>query len=216
MFFEAVLLGLLLLYLKQVILSTQRTTMENSFGKNIIPLNEKERLAALHRYQILKDLPQGYFSNLAQIVARTFDTPIALVSLVDEKSVLFPGNVGMEGIPAAPRGISLCSLAVLDDHPTVFEDALEEPCLLTNPLVTGNFGLRFYAGAPITTPDGYAIGTVCVVDKEPRAFNEKDRELLQYFATVAMQDIEHRIQTLNVKVTGGEKTRAEVKAASRI
>jgi len=177
--------------------------MENSFGKNIIPYNEKGRLAALHRYQILKDLPQGYFSNLAQIVARTFATPIALVSLVDEKRVLFPGNVGMEGTTEAPRGISLCSLAVLDDNPTVFENALEEPCLLTNPLVTGSFGLRFYAGAPITTADGYAIGTVCVVDKEPRVFTEKDRELLQYFATVAMQDIEHRMQTLHVKVTAG-------------
>jgi GAF domain-containing protein len=174
--------------------------MKNYFGKDIIPYNEAERLAALHRYQVMRDLPQGYFSNLAQIVARTFATPIALVSLVDKESVHFPGNVGMETTKEVSRGLSLCSLAILDDDPTVFPNALEEPCLLTNPLVTGNFGLRFYAGAPITTPDGYAIGTVCVVDREPREFSERDRELLQYFASIAMQDIEHRMQTLDLNV----------------
>jgi GAF domain-containing protein len=109
-----------------------------------------------------------------------------LIALVEEEQVVFKGNSGMEGTKAVSRGVSLCSLAVLDDEPTVFEDALKEPCLLKNPLVAGQFGLRFYAGAPITTPEGFHIGTVCVVDKKPRSFSEEDKKLLQQFAQNAM------------------------------
>jgi len=90
------------------------------------------------------------------------------------------------------RGISLCSLAVLDPEPTIFEDATKEPCLLANPLVAGEFGLKFYAGAPLITPDGYNIGTVCVVDKKPRTFSELEQELLVQFSKAAMEAIIER------------------------
>ena len=170
--------------------------MENTFGKNIIPGNEKERLKALHRYKLLDSLPEGYFTNLAYIIAQAFNTPIALVSLVDAEQVLFPGNVGMPNTQQVSRGVSLCSLAVLEKEPTIFNDALKEPCLLANPLVSGNFGLRFYAGAPMLTDDGYAIGTVCIVDKEPRSFSEKEKEMLQLFARTAMEELEARLKAL--------------------
>jgi GAF domain-containing protein len=98
----------------------------------------------------------------------------------------------MEDTLEVPRGTSLCSLAVLEEEPTIFEDALKEPCLLANPLVAGSFGLRFYAGAPITTPDGFHIGTVCVVDKKPRSFSEEDKKLLIQFADNAMSLLEQR------------------------
>lgn len=173
--------------------------MDNSLGKNIIPTNEAERLKALQHYDLLKGVPQGYFNNLAQIIAKTFDAPIALVSLVKSDVVEFAGNKGMEGTDTAPRSISLCSLAVLDDQPVIFPDAMEEPCLLANPLVQGDFGLRFYAGAPILSPGGAALGTVCVVDKEPREFTEEDTRMLQYFATVAMNEIVARSQTLRTE-----------------
>jgi GAF domain-containing protein len=169
--------------------------MENHFsGKNIIPENETERLATLRKY--IEAIPDGYFVNLATIMAKTFQTPIALISLVDEFEVSFVGNVGMQDVKKVSRGLSLCSLAVLNDDPTVFEDATKEPCLLANPLVTGSFGLRFYAGAPITTKDGYAIGTACIVDKEPRVFSEEDIKLLKYFANLAMQEVELRYNML--------------------
>src|SRR5438309_4065060 len=138
--------------------------MTNSFGFPIIPANETERLASLKAYEILDSGPEIFFDNLAQIMARCFNVPIALISLVDEERVFLKARVGMPETQYVPRGISLCSLAVLDHRPTVFENALKEPCLLANPLVAGEFGLRFYAGAPITTPDGHNIGTVCVVD----------------------------------------------------
>jgi GAF domain-containing protein len=173
--------------------------MKNTFGKSIIPDNEEERLAALDSYEILNTLPEGFFNNLAHIVARTFETPIALISLVDREQVFFKANVGMQGTTHVDRGISLCSLAILDKDLTVFPDATEEPCLISNPLVAGEFGLRFYAGAPITTPDGFNIGTVCVVDKKPRIFSDLEQELLVQFAKSAMEAIEDRKKNMVFK-----------------
>ena len=170
--------------------------MTNTFGKTIIPENDQERLKALEEYQIMHSLPEGFFNNLARIVAKTFDTPIALVSLVDKEQVFFKANVGMPGTKYVDRGISLCSLAILDSQPTIFEDATKEPCLLANPLVAGEFGLRFYAGAPIVTHDGFNIGTVCVVDHHPRPFSEDDENLLTQFADAAMKAIVDRKKNL--------------------
>lgn len=166
--------------------------MNNSFGKNIIPLDDDARLQALHPFKLLEQLPEKYFNNFARIIAATFDAPIALISFVEEEEVSFPGNFGMEDTQSVSRGISLCSLAVLDESPTIFHDALKEPCLLSNPLVAGEFGLRFYAGVPIVTNDGYAIGTVCIVDKEPREFSQQETEMLKEFAQTAMRELEMR------------------------
>jgi GAF domain-containing protein len=166
--------------------------MVNSFGQEIIPVNDQSRVLALASYQILDTQPEGYFDNLAQIMARCFDMPIALISLVDKERVFFKANVGMPGTQNVSRGISLCSLAILEPEPIVFENALKEPCLLANPLVAGEFGLRFYAGAPITTDEGFNIGTVCLVDKKPRSFTELDKDLLSRFAQTAMKAIEKR------------------------
>jgi GAF domain-containing protein len=172
--------------------------MKNTFGKAIIPPNDEQRIQALHGYAILDTLPDGFFTNMAQIIARSFDAPIALISLVDRERVFFKANVGMPGVENVDRGVSLCSLAILDDKPTVFNDALTEPCLLANPLVAGDFGLRFYAGAPIITPDGFAIGTVCVVDKTPREFSASDQELLEQFADAAMDAIMRRKENVEL------------------
>ena len=177
--------------------------MNNSFGKRIIPANDKARLKALDSYQILNTLPEGFFNNLALIVAKSFDTPIALISLVGKDEVFFKANHGMPGVTHTDRGISLCSLAILDNHPTVFKDAEKEPCLLANPLVAGEFGLKFYAGAPITTPDGFNIGTVCIVDKQPRSFSNSEQELLTSFAASAMDAIIERKKNI---VASGQLT----------
>ena len=166
--------------------------MVNTFGIDIIPKNEEERLKDLYLYTILDTLPDTYFNNLAFIVAQFFETPIALISLVETESVFFKGNVGMEGLLKTDRGSSLCALAILNDGVTVFTDTLDEPCLLANPLVRGKFGLRFYAGAPLITPNGYPIGTLCVIDKKPRSFGFKERDLLNRFAKIAMHELEMR------------------------
>jgi FOG: GAF domain len=167
--------------------------MINTFGKDIIPDNEQLRLKALYQYTLLDTLPDNYFNNLAYIVAQFFQTPIALISLVENESVFFKGNVGMEGVLKVDRGSSLCALAILNFEVTVFTDTLNEPCLLTNPLIRGKFGLRFYAGAPLITPSGYPIGTLCIIDKKPRNFENKERDLLNRFANIAMHEFEMRI-----------------------
>jgi GAF domain-containing protein len=142
---------------------------------------------------VLDGYPDKYFNEQAFIIARTFNTPIALISLVGSEHVEFKGNFGMDGINTVPRGESLCSLAILDTQPTIFKDATQEPCLLNNPLVAGDFGLRFYAGVPLSTKQGIIIGTVCVVDKEPRDFSENETELLSRFANNVMQELEDRM-----------------------
>jgi GAF domain-containing protein len=172
--------------------------MQNTIADiDLRTLNEKNRLRALKRYKLVNGLPKDYFTKLAQSVAETFHTPIALVSIVDKEHVAFPGNVGIPNIEEIPRNISLCSIALLKDHPTVYTDTLKEPSLLSNPLIAGDFGLRFYAGAPIICDDGYALGVVCIVDKQPRELSEKDVENLQSFANEAMHQIKQRLKSLH-------------------
>ncbi|MCX2477636.1 ATP-binding protein [Pedobacter sp. MC2016-15] len=170
--------------------------MDNTFGKNIIPENEHERIAALKRYKILGSPAENAFDHVAKLAAKIFAVPIALVSMVDTEEVFFKANVGMGKVRTTPRGISLCSLAVLDPEVTVFEDARIEPCLLANPLVAGEFGLQFYAGAPITTPDGMLIGTLCVVDKKPRTFSTQDRAILANLASIVIDEMELRLSAI--------------------
>lgn len=166
--------------------------MINSFGRPIIPVNDEERVTALHSYHILHTEPEMFFNNLASIMAQCFEVPIALVTFVDKEQVFFKANVGMNGTTYFPRGISLCSLVILEDEPTIFENTLDEPCLLANPLVAGELGLRFYAGAPLVTDEGYNIGTVCVVDKQPRSFSDSEKDLLKRFAQAVMESMAER------------------------
>ncbi|MFD0941064.1 ATP-binding protein [Pedobacter boryungensis] len=175
--------------------------IENTFGKNIIPENDTERIAALEQYRIMDSPPEDCFDNLAQLAREFFDVPIALVSLVDAERVYFKSNVGMGSTKESNRGKSLCALAVLDREVTVYEDALKEPCLIANPNVAGDFGLRFYAGAPLISPAGFVIGTLCIIDKVARAFSKKDRQLLAKLAKAVMDQIELRAAALSDRST---------------
>ncbi len=167
--------------------------MINTFGIPIIPENDDKRIEALHHYKIIEADVHESFDNIAHIMAAFFDVPIALVSLVDKEEVIFKGNVGMHGVAKNSRGISLCALAVLNDDVIVFENAPKEPCLISNPLVAGSFGLKFYAGAPLTTKEGYHIGTVCIVDKKPRSFSPSQMQQLKRFSKMVMNEIELRL-----------------------
>ena len=164
--------------------------MNNTFGIPIIPIDDKLRIKKLHEYKILDTNSEGSFKHVASLAAHIFKVPIALVSFVDKDRVWFKANVGMEGVSEVDRGISLCSLSILNEDLTIFPDALEEPCLLANPLVTGSFGLRFYAAAPLITEDGYNLGSVCIVDKEPRELNVADKDMLAHLAELVMKELE--------------------------
>jgi GAF domain-containing protein len=146
------------------------------------------------------------------LVAEHFNVPIALISLVDENEVFFKAAVGMEEPKRTSRGISLCSLAVLSDDPTVIEAPLTDPCLLANPLVHGAFGLRFYAAAPLITPGGQRIGAICVVDKNERRFSQRDQKQLQRFSKVIMHEMELRLAVRQRE----EELKAEVERRERL
>ncbi|MES2448876.1 MAG: ATP-binding protein [Bacteroidota bacterium] len=170
--------------------------IENTFGKNIIPQNDPERLEALRRYRIMDTPSEDSFENIAKLCTEVFNVPISLVSLVDAERVFFKANVGMGNAKEANRGKSLCALAVLEPEVTVFEDALKEPCLIANPNIAGDFGLRFYAGAPLTTYDGFLIGTLCIIDKTPREFSRTEQNILKGMATAIMDQIELRLSAI--------------------
>lgn len=168
--------------------------MNNTFDIPIIPENEEERLLKLYAYEQFDKAGEGTFRYVASMATHIFQVPIALVSFVGKEHVWFKANIGMEGTDRVNRGTSLCSLAILDKYGVVFKDAIHEPCLLANPLVAGEFGLRFYAAAPLVTPDGYNIGAVCIVDKAPRKFSSSDQQLLQNLAEIVMEDLEAALQ----------------------
>lgn len=178
----------------------------DSILDSTVPENtEQERLQKLYSYNVLDTYGKtGTFQHVAGMAARIFNVPIAVVNFVDEKRVVAEGSVGIEGVSEFSREISLCSLAILQDQVTVFKNAKEEPCLLSNPAVHGEFGLQFYAGAPLKTPDGYKIGTVAIADKKPREFSKMDAELLEGLGAVVMEELEERLAFISRKQTAAE------------
>lgn len=167
--------------------------MGNAIDFQAIPADEKKRLEKLEGYKILDSPPEAAFNYIAAMAAERFNTPIALISMVDKYRVWYKASIGMNNLQEVPRNESLCSLVVLQDAVTVFTNALEEPCLLVNPFVAGEYGLRFYAGAPIKTPDGFRLGAVCVIDQHPREFSSSDQKALEEMAALAMEEIKLRL-----------------------
>ncbi len=170
--------------------------MKSVFGFNIIPENDADRVKALNRYFIFNTPSEPSYNKIAQLAKSIFKTPIVHLSFMDADSESIKASIGLGSLLNVDRGESMCALTVFNSELTVFEDALQEPLLNNHPYVHGPFGLRFYAGAPLKTPDGFIIGTLCLVDKQPRQFSDNDREILQNLADVAMEQTELRLSTL--------------------
>ncbi len=167
--------------------------MEQLFDNKSILDKENDRLEKLYGYSGMDSYEKaGTFQHVVSMAARIFDVPFALVNFVHEKSVLTEASYGLDDMQEVDREISLCSIAVLRDEVTVFMNTKEEPCLLANPFVHGEFGLQFYAAAPIKTSDGFNLGVVAIGDKRPRDFSREDEMLLQSLATVVMEELEER------------------------
>lgn len=158
----------------------------------IIPENETERMAAVNRYDILDTPPDGAFDRITAIAARRFDVPISIISIVDHDRIWFKSHHGLN-VKQIGRSPGLCASAILSDVPYVLPNAAVDPRSLTNPLVAGEFGLRFYAGVPLRTHDGYNLGTLCVIDKEPRPLDQERIDDLRDLASVVMDQIELRL-----------------------
>jgi GAF domain-containing protein len=153
---------------------------------------EATRLAALKRYDILDTPPDGSLNRLTGLAAKMFNMPIAIISLVDVDRIWFKSAHGLAA-EQIDRGGGLCDSAILSEDVYLVEDARQDPRTLTNPLVVGEMGLRFYAAAPLTTHDGHNLGTFCLIDQKPRYLNQNQKAMLQDLAAVAMDEIELRL-----------------------
>ncbi|MGH9179442.1 MAG: PP2C family protein-serine/threonine phosphatase [Acidimicrobiales bacterium] len=160
---------------------------------------ELERIAAVRRYEILDTPADGAFDRIAAAAARLLNVPIAIVSIVDEDRIWFKSHHGLDAAEI-PRSPGLCSSAILRDEPYVLPDARLDPVALTNPLVAGEFGLRFYAAVPLTVEGGHKLGTLCVIDREPRDVTAEDIATLTDLAALVVHELELR---LSVRSTVG-------------
>lgn len=171
---------------------------------------EAGRLAAVRRYDILDTPPDGAFDRVAALAARVFDVPIATVTIVDENRVWFKATQGLDGVTQVDREEGLCASAVAQDDAYVVTDALRDPRTARNSLVTGKLGVRFYAAAPITTSDGWRLGTVNVIDTRPRDIGEDGIATLHDLAAIVMDELELRLSAMEtVRRERHERDQAE-------
>jgi GAF domain-containing protein len=158
--------------------------------------DEKGRLDAVRRYEVLDTPPDGSFDRITSLAAQLFDVPIALVSIVDHDRIWFKSKYGLSGVDQIDRDPGLCASAILQDEPYIVEEARKDPRTLANPLVSGKFGLQFYAATPLRTDEGYRLGTLCIIDKEPRMFSPREAEILQRLSEIVMDEMELRLSAL--------------------
>lgn len=151
---------------------------------------ERSRQRALDAYHIVDSLPEAVYNDVVHVAAALCDTPIALVSLVDRDRQWFKARTGLDA-SETPRDVAVCDHAIREKH-ELFEiaDLTRDTRFAANPLVTGEVGMRFYAGMPLVTPDGHAIGTVCVIDREPRVLSDAQRSAMRALARITMELID--------------------------
>src|ERR1019366_7456106 len=188
-----------------------------------VPENEKKRLKVLWQYEVLDTVPEEVFDDLTELAARICEAPIALISLVDEKRQWFKAKVGVS-LSETSRDISFCAYAITQSDLFIVPDATQDKRFANNPMVTAEPKSRFYAGAPLITPDGHALGTLCVIDKVPRELRPDQKHALRILARHVVTQLELRRRSCELVDVRGEnirckrdleKARAELAAARR-
>ncbi|WP_150621551.1 GGDEF domain-containing protein [Pandoraea horticolens] len=154
-------------------------------------LDEAERLAALRRYEILDTPPEPAFDRIVRLASHVLGTPIVLISLIDETRQWFKARQGIDAAQT-PRSMAFGAHAILGDDVLVVPDARADRRFADNPLVTGEPNIRFYAGAPLRTPEGHCLGTLCVIDRRARTLDNEKRALLADLSALVVDELELR------------------------
>ena len=175
-----------------------------------LPANEAERLERLRALAVLDTAPEALFDTLARLASSICGTPIALLSLVDHGRQWFKANVGLPGVSETPRDVAFCAHAIVEGDLLEVPDARADPRFTANPLVTGEPGIRFYAGAPIELAGGVRLGTLCVIDRMPRGLSDAQRTQLRELARAAAEALELRERALAAALAARSRHEADL------
>jgi diguanylate cyclase (GGDEF)-like protein len=174
-----------------------------------IPANESERLRALARYDVLDSASEESFDEITAFIAKICGMPIAVVSLLDETRQWFKSHYGLEATQT-PRRVSFCGHAILQPQQVmIVPDATQDERFVDNPLVTGAPNIRFYAGTPLVTDDGYALGTLCVIDAAARTMTADQVETLRLAGRMVIRLLEQRRTIKLLETEIAERARVE-------
>jgi GAF domain-containing protein len=155
---------------------------------------EIKRLENLYKYEILDTPVDGHFDEITSLAAKMFDVPIAIITLVDTHRIWFKSSYGLD-VDQIPRSPGLCSSAIMSDNIYIVENARSDPRTLANPLVAGVMGLQFYAAAPLRSKEGYNLGTLCIIDKDPRRLDAKGSSMLFQLSRIVVDQLELKLQS---------------------
>jgi GAF domain-containing protein len=173
-----------------------------------VPANEIKRLKVLWQYEVLDTVPEEVFDDLTELAARICEAPIALISLVDEKRQWFKAKVGLS-VNETSRDVSFCTHAINQTDLFIVPDATADARFANNPLVTSDPKIRFYAGAPLITPDGYALGSLCVIDKVSRELRHEQKQALRILARHVVSQLELRRRSRELAVACQDRERMQ-------
>jgi GAF domain-containing protein len=177
-------------------------------GTPIMSPNDAARVSALQKYAILDTEPEQAFDDLTLLASYVCKTSMALISLIDEDRQWFKSKVGISATETS-RDIAFCSTAIQQPDVFVVPDALQDERFRTNPLVMSEPNIRFYAGVPLINEDGYALGTLCVIDRTPRNLAPEQETALKALSRLVLMQMEFRRNLILLKEALSDRTREE-------